>query len=227
MKRLLPFLFLAAFLLAATGEVQAVYKYVDENGRTIFVDDQSKIPARFLNQSRDIDLPEMSEKEKNEQAERLRKAREKQQEKLSRERRERAEQESLKQEETPIVVRGNQVLVPIRVGFDYNTADVVMLLDTGASVTVFHRDALDALGIGKEEGQLMYGTAVGGIKVATRRVRFQHITVGPYEAKNVPAYIIDNSGGHPGYDGLLGMDFLRHIPYEVDFGSQVIRWQKP
>ena len=118
MSRLIvSILFIAVFLLP-TFSVQAFYKYVDENGRTIYVDDESKIPSKYLKKSKTLEfIDEVSDEEKAEQAERLRKARERQQEKLEKQRRERAKKELREQMETPIVVRGHQVLVPIEVAF--------------------------------------------------------------------------------------------------------------
>ena len=223
-----PVLILAIILLILSPAFNAlaIYKYVDDKGHTIFVDDESKIPPRYLEKSKSLGLPELSSEEKAEQSERLRKAREERQDKLKKARKERAKQELMKQMETPIVVRGHQVLVPVEVSYGRNKIEVMMLLDTGATVTIFHRQALAELNIPDDEGRLAYGTGVGGVRVATRRVKFSHIKVGPFKAERTSAYIINNRGSSPGYSGLLGMDFLRYIPYEVDFRREVIRWKK-
>jgi hypothetical protein len=47
--------------------------------------------------------------------------------------------------------------------------------------------------------------------------------VGSRTGYDVPISILSGSGGER-YDGLLGMDFLKHPRYHVDFERSVIEW---
>ena len=47
--------------------------------------------------------------------------------------------------------------------------------------------------------------------------------VGPYDIDNKSTAVIENIG-HSGFDGLLGMDILGSIQYQIDFAGRKIIW---
>lgn len=221
------FLFLTlTFLLLIPALCSAISKYVDENGRTVFVDDESKIPARYLNQSQNVEgLKELTPEEKKEQSERLRQAREQRRSELDQNRYESALQEQQKLYQTPVIINGPQILVPVEVAFGNRKVKLNLLLDTGASRTVLHSQSLKRLDIDLEEGIVTYGVGVGGYKIKTWMLKFRSIKVGPFKADNASALVINHRNGKAHHDGLLGMDFLRYLSYEIDYSTSTIHWQ--
>ncbi|OEU60715.1 MAG: hypothetical protein BA870_00880 [Desulfuromonadales bacterium C00003094] len=124
---------------------------------------------------------------------------------------------------TPVKVYGNQVLVPVELSDGNRQISVRLLLDTGASQTVFHRRTVASLrtrSLGKGWSRL-----AGGRLIATEKVRFTSLQVGPYTWETPTIYLIELSDSDAPFDGLLGMDFLRKHHYRIDFQQQLIHWQ--
>lgn len=131
-----------------------------------------------------------------------------------------AQRESLT---TPVQVHGNQVLVPVKISDGYRQISVRLLLDTGASQTVFHRATVASLRR-KFLGQ-GWSRLAGGQLIATEKVRLASLQVGPYTWKTPAVTLIEISDADVPFEGLLGMDFLRNHPYRIDFQQQLIHWQ--
>jgi predicted aspartyl protease len=228
-------LLLLTGLLCFPFEVRAdIYKYVDKNGTTHFVDDLGKVPPEYRNQvtvreekpegpSPEGETPQAVEKkgETPEEA-RTRQMLEGLEEK-KRQDEEKARGEFEKSLVTKVTIKGNQVLVPVTLGYGGKEVQASLLLDTGAEMTVIHRPIADQLNIPLTPGAHV---RVGGGRVINASVaKLDYVRVGPYEAKEIQAWVVFPQGPPPKEDGALGMNFLRGLEYSIDFENQVIRWK--
>lgn len=125
--------------------------------------------------------------------------------------------------ETPIIVKADRVFVPVTVRYGSQSMETRLIFDTGASSMVLHEEVAYRLGI--FEGDPAIGRGVGGIEINARVARLESVQVGPYEKRNLRVAIVPYRGEPvEGYHGLLGMNFLRGLTYEIDFDRQVIKW---
>ncbi len=114
--------------------------------------------------------------------------------------------------EISLQTRGNQFLVYARLN---NARDAVLLLDTGASLSVISTGLMDALGIANQPGARMawFNTAGGRIKAPI--VQLDRLALDGVAVDNIEVGVIgefDNGS----FDGLLGMNFLRHFEFFID-----------
>jgi hypothetical protein len=125
---------------------------------------------------------------------------------------------------TDVTIVQNLVLVPVTLHYGQRNTQVQLALDTGASITVINAAVAAQLGIdltGKPAGKIQ---VVGGALIGARAVRLDRVVVGPHAQQPMTVAIIDHRGAAVPFDGLLGMDFLKHHRHHLDYKGKVIRW---
>jgi len=128
-------------------------------------------------------------------------------------------------EPTRVKIIGNAVLVPVTLMYGGNEADVNLLLDTGSSGTAIHTEIADRLSINLNRSRKTKVQVVGGGILEAHVVRVSSLTVGPHTKRNWNVFVVPHKSSVVRYDGLLGMDVLRGLKYEVDFKKKVIIWE--
>jgi clan AA aspartic protease (TIGR02281 family) len=124
---------------------------------------------------------------------------------------------------TPVIINGNKVLVPVTLSFHGRSVETRLLLDTGASVTTISGQMATRLGVDALEVRAGKATVADGRSARAYEFVSDSLTVGSQTQYDVRTSILPGSGGE-GYDGLLGMDFLKNYRYHVDFDRNVIYW---
>ena len=201
-----------------------IYKYVDKNGTTHFVDDMGKVPEEYRGQ---VAVYEDKKKEPSEGE-----ADDSQARQLEQWREEKKREEEKKAQEalesalvTKVTISGNKVLVPATLGYIGYEVQATLVLDTGADLLTLHQPIAEELRLPLTQRAQV--RVVGGNKIQARLVQLDYARVGPYEARKIHALIISHQDPSAPHDGLLGMNFLRGLEYSIDFENQVIRWKPP
>lgn len=124
--------------------------------------------------------------------------------------------------QTRVVIVNNRVLVPVVLKNQSREVATTLVLDTGATSTTIHRDLANELSIWQTVPNT--STVADGRRVATERASIESIRIGPYFVKNFDVSIIDYEGDDQENKGLLGMNFLKHVKFNIDFKNQAINW---
>lgn len=123
---------------------------------------------------------------------------------------------------TAVIIRNNQIHVPVTIGYQGRTVSVYLQLDTGATGIVISPAIAQRLGIRREATRQGITTIADGSKVQTYITPADYITVGQKTKRALDLNIIPRVGGEE--TGLLGMSFLADFPHMIDTKAQVIKW---
>ena len=193
--------------LPATAEY---YRYTDANGQVHFVDDPGQIPDSQLDTLKVYeDTPDRPSPDPAPPAADGASA---------------IAPSSPDALESPVIVRGNQVLVPVAIGYRGREVEALLLLDTGASFTIIHDNvARRVMLTGTENREAI---VVGGSRIPIRMAQVDYIQVGPFRVSGAQVAIIRHEGPQLARQGLLGMDILRALDYRIDMNRRVIVWNR-
>ena len=215
------------------------YKYFDKEGKLHFVDDQSKIPPEYRNNITVYKekYDHLSEKEKVDnlktdakKAEETRKRRAAEEKLLrknelikTRQQQKITKEKYLKSLQTKVAIDGNRVLVPVKLGYRGKEVEATLLLDTGATITTVHQEIADQLYI--TQTKKAAAKVISGKVLDFKTAKISYIKIGPLKLEIPLIGIIKHKGPAVGHNGLLGMDFLRHVDYNIDFEKGIIYWK--
>ena len=232
--------FLWLYLL--TNSDAEFYKYVDAQGRIFYVDDLGKVPEAYLDQIQVYreKYDNLSEQDRSQALQREREQTQRQEQEKQHQLNEQLQEvqaaeeaeksrkaESAKQKliETRVTIDNNRILVPVTLVNNGVELAVNLLLDTGASKIVLHRDVADQLNIITLQKGLAQVAGGQNIRVETGQVNY--FKVGPFNMEKATVLIMPYEGPAVSYSGLLGMNFLKNVQYTIDYRNQLIRWQPP
>jgi clan AA aspartic protease (TIGR02281 family) len=118
----------------------------------------------------------------------------------------------------PLVRSGSHFLVDVRLG---SAQQARLLIDTGASLTMLTPDMLQRRGVvAHATGKTgVFNTANGRVRAPIYRL--DSLSVGDWEVSNLDVGVLELDDAQ--FDGLLGMNFLRHFRFFIDQNAALLR----
>jgi clan AA aspartic protease (TIGR02281 family) len=119
----------------------------------------------------------------------------------------------------PLHRSGNHFIVDARPA---RGRSIRLLIDTGASLTIFTPEVLEQRGIRYQDtGRTgVFNTANGSVKAPI--VKLDYLVVGDWQVDQIEIGVLD-LGSRLGVDGLLGMNFLNHFQFFIDQNESLLR----
>ena len=119
----------------------------------------------------------------------------------------------------PLHRSGNHFIVDARPA---RGRSIRLLIDTGASLTIFTPEVLEQRGIRYQDtGRTgIFNTANGSVKAPI--VKLDSLEVGDWQVNQLEIGVLD-LGSRLGVDGLLGMNFLNHFQFFIDQNESLLR----
>lgn len=190
-----------------------LYEYRDDSGRRVFVDRLSAVPLQY----RDQLVSREGYQSSSEERAAAQKLREISQLEVALRRIDRL----LANASSPISFNNNQVVVPVEIGRGNRSRTLNLLLDTGANRTVFHRQALSGL---VSEDRLVGGArTASGEEIPLYQAKVDRLQIGPFEISPAQVQLLEFRGSSP-HQGLLGMDLLYQVEYQLDLEGKKLQW---
>jgi Skp family chaperone for outer membrane proteins len=200
----IPIIIFFWWLYFPSNSYSEFYKYVDGQGRIFYVDDLSKVPEAYLDQIQVYreKYDNLSEQDRSQALQRESEHIQRQEQETqllinqhlqevqaaeeaeNRRKAENAKNKLMETMQTSVIVEGNRILVPVTLVNNGIGLDVNLVLDTGASQIVLHRNVADQLNI----IALRKGVAqvAGGQKIHVETGQVDYFKVGPFNMERPP-----------------------------------------